>query len=226
MANLGEVLPQGDAPSTRKTLHLLWLIAWALIVVLAVAFVGMYVFRYYLNYDEAIFGPYWPRRFWLLLHISGGMLALLVGPWQFWTGLRQTVPRVHRWTGRLFLIGVTCGVIGATYLAVTTTFGWAFGVGLGGLAVAWAGSTAMAFYAIRKGVVSVHKEWMTRAYVVTFGFVTFRLFDDWLPTAQLQPEGDRAITFAWFCWAIPLFVTIVIQALMAMRRKDGEWVAP
>jgi hypothetical protein len=37
-----------------------------------------------------------------LIRISGGLLVPFVGPWQFWTGLRRTVPRIHRWTGRLF----------------------------------------------------------------------------------------------------------------------------
>jgi hypothetical protein len=48
-----------------------------------------------------------------LIHTSGGLPALFVGPWQFWTGLRRTVPRIHRWTGRLFLLGVAVGVTGA-----------------------------------------------------------------------------------------------------------------
>jgi hypothetical protein len=27
------------------------------------------------------FDPYWPRRGWPLIRISGGLLALFVGPW-------------------------------------------------------------------------------------------------------------------------------------------------
>ena len=42
---------------------------------------------------------------WLFLHINGGMLALLTGPWQFWTGLRQRNLTIHRWTGRLVSSG-------------------------------------------------------------------------------------------------------------------------
>jgi len=64
------------------------------------------------------------------------------------------------------------------------------------LAAAWASTTAMAYYAIRRGLVEIHKEWMVRAYVVTFAFVTFRVFSDW-PTSHLKPPGDLAITLAW-----------------------------
>ena len=97
---------------------------------------------------------------------------------------------VHRYTGSIFLGGVTAGVIGATYLAFTTTFGWAFGFGILGLATAWASTTCMAYYAIRKGLVEIHKEWVVRAYIVTFAFVTFRVFSDYGPTSHLKPAND------------------------------------
>src|SRR5262252_11068195 len=120
-------------------------LAWAGIVALAVGFVIKYVLFYYRHYDAASFDPYWPRRGWLFLHINGGALALLMGPWQFWTGLRRKRMAVHRWTGRLFLAGVAMGVTGAVGLSVTTTYGWAFAVGIMGLAAAWSITTAMAY---------------------------------------------------------------------------------
>ena len=220
MTNLSGSFPSSKFKTKKRSYSdSLTKIAWTLIVALIVGFLIKYVFHYYLNYDPKSFDPYWSRRGWLLLHVSAGTLALLVGPWQFWTGLRQTMPCAHRWSGRLFLASVAIGVTSAAYLAVTTTFGWAFGIGLSALSLAWAGTTATALYAIRKGAVSVHKEWMIRAYVVTFGFVTFHLLNEWLPTAQLQPDHDRFITNAWFCWVVPLFVTIVMQTLASLRKK-------
>ena len=50
---------------------------------LAGAFVFHYVFPYYLHYNPAEFEGYWPRRGCLLAHISSGMVALLIGPFQF-----------------------------------------------------------------------------------------------------------------------------------------------
>ncbi len=102
----------------------LGIVAWTALVAIAVAFILKDVFHYYLNYNAAAFNPYWPRRGGLLLHITGGMVALLTAPWQFFTGLTGRRMNVHRYTGRIFLGGVTAGVIGATYLAFTTTFGW------------------------------------------------------------------------------------------------------
>src|SRR6476646_3095692 len=88
------------------------IVAWGALVIVALAFIKKYVFHYYLNYNPTAFDPYWPRRAGLLLHITGGMVALLTGPWQFFTGLTGKRMNVHRYTGRIFLAGVTAGVIG------------------------------------------------------------------------------------------------------------------
>jgi len=197
-------------------------LAWAAIVSIAVAFVLKYVFHYYLHYNPAAFDAYWPRRGGLLLHISGGTLALLTGPWQFFTGLRRKHMNVHRWTGRLFLVGVAAAATGATYLAITTPYGWAFGFGLIGLAAAWVSTTGMAYYAIRKGLVEIHKEWMIRAYVVTFAFVTFRVFSDYGPTSRLQPEHDLSVTLTWASWVVPLFISELILQLRRIRKASPK----
>ncbi len=97
----------------------LTIIVWTAIVGIAIAFVLKYVFHYYLNYNTTAFDPHWTRRAWLLLHITGGMIALLTAPWQLFTGLTGKRMNVHRYTGRAFVGGVTVGVIGATYLAFT-----------------------------------------------------------------------------------------------------------
>jgi hypothetical protein len=108
--------------------------ASAAILAIASAFVFKYVFRYYLNYNQAAFNDpdlgaanYWANRGWLLMHMTGGMLALLTGPWQLWSGFRARYVRLHRWTGRLFLGSVAVGSVGAYHMAIHTTFGWGFG---------------------------------------------------------------------------------------------------
>jgi len=198
------------------------IVAWVAIVAIAVTFVLKYVFHYYLNYNAAAFDPYWPRRAGLLLHITGGMVALLTAPWQFLTGLTGKRMNVHRYTGRIFLAGVSAGVIGATYLAFTTTLGWAFGFGILGLAAAWASTTGMAYYAIRKGLVEIHKEWVVRAYIVTFAFVTFRVFNDYGPTSNLKPANDLRITLAWACWVVPLCINELILQLRRMIKPTAR----
>jgi len=222
MAHATISAPIGAPPAgSRIKVAATWF-AWAGILALAASFVFKYVLFYYRHYDAASFDTLWPRRAWLFLHINGGTLALLTGPWQFWSGLRQRHMSIHRWTGRLFLLGVAAGVAGAVGLVVKEVGYWAFGVGLMGLAAAWLVTTSMAYYSIRKGLVALHKEWMIRAYVVTFAFVFFRVLSDYSPMSRLRPEGDRDITIAWACWVVPLAVTEMIFQLRRVRAAVRE----
>jgi hypothetical protein len=52
--------------------------------------------------NEARFAGYWPRRWWLLLHICTGIVALLSGPVQLWLGFTDRRPALHR------RLGLTC----------------------------------------------------------------------------------------------------------------------
>src|SRR5580765_1372364 len=46
---------------------------------------------------------YWPRRGWLLIHIAGGLVALLSGPVQLWLGLHDVKMHVHRRLGIIYI---------------------------------------------------------------------------------------------------------------------------
>jgi uncharacterized membrane protein len=190
-----------------------------LVVVLLVAcwFVVRYVFYYYLHYNAAGFAEFWTRRGGLLVHITSGMVALLIGPLQFSRRVRQKYLGFHRMLGRVYLIAVACGASAALYLAITTIEGrpWAFG--LIGLILAWVTTSAMAYYAIRQRQVQVHQEWMVRSYIVTFAFVTYRLLYDVPPFSHLGPDLQRSLTYIWACWALPLLAAEVILQLRRMR---------
>ncbi len=194
-------------------------VSWAAICLLAAAFIAKYVFHYYLDFSPNGLAVFWPRRWGLLIHISAGTLALALGPFQFWTGLRNRLTKVHRWTGRLYLLAVAAGSAAGLYMAITTTGGWDYGVALGGLALAWAGCATVAYVAIRQRAINLHRRWMIRTYVVTFAFVVYRLLDEWLPTSQLKPDHDRGVAIAWACWVVPLMITVLIQGLQDARRK-------
>jgi len=221
IAASGSVVSSGQGSTSTFALKL---IASAAILALAAAFVGKYVFRYYLHYNQAAFtdpdlgaANYWAMRGWLLMHMTGGMVALLTGPFQFWTGFRIRYARLHRWMGRILLCGVAVGSIGAFRMAIGTTFGWAFGFSLLMLVTAWFTSGGMALYAILKGQVQIHKAWMIRTYVVTFAFVLQRVLNDYYPGPRLQPDLDRATTAVWAAWVVPLLFTELILQLRRMR---------
>jgi Predicted membrane protein (DUF2306) len=185
--------------------------AWIILIALALAFIVAYAAHYIVQLNETAFGPYWPRRGALLLHVGAGIIALLTAPFQFWSGYRRMPMGVHRWVGRVFVGSVLVGSVGALHLSVTTTFGWAFGFATMMMNMAWISTTAMAYYAIRRRLIAVHKEWMMRAYAITFAFVIIRLFNDVLPTSQLAGK-ELAITLPWASWALPfLAIELILQ---------------
>jgi uncharacterized membrane protein len=197
-------------------------LALAVILLLAGAFVFHYVFPYYLHYNPALFDEYWPRRGWLLAHITSGMVALMIGPFQFSRWLRQRYLRLHRVMGRVYLIAVLCGAIGALGLSITTPDGRPWSIGLQGLILAWVTTAGMAYYAIRQRQIQVHQEWMVRSYVVTFAFVTYRFLYDVPPMSRVGPVNERSITYIWACWAVPLLATEVILQLRRMRPRAAQ----
>jgi hypothetical protein len=108
--------------------------------------------------------------------IVAGMLALLLGPVQFWLGLTMREKLLHRILGGAYVLAVLCSGGAALYLATHTDFGWVFGMGLAVMSLAWIASTAISTISILLHSVEQHREWMIRSYVLTFGFVTFRIF--------------------------------------------------
>lgn len=199
------------------------LLALGLVLAVAVFFVVQYVFHYYLNYSPAGLQVFWPRRAVFLLHITGGMVAILIGPFQFSRRIRQRYLKLHRILGRAYLIGILVAALASIRLATTvaTAEGLAWASALFALAVAWLTTAGMAFYAIRKRQIAVHKEWMVRSYVVTSAFVTFRLFNDFGPTSHIQPAYDRSVTILWVCWVLPLLAAEVILQLLRMPKSPA-----
>jgi hypothetical protein len=187
----------------------------AIVGAAAIFFVAIAALPYYLS---ASYGPpeYATKKGWLLLHISGGIVAILTGPLQLWLGLGNRSMTWHRRMGMAYLAAVGAGALGGYYLAFRTDFGWLFGASLASLATAWVTTTAMAFLAIKRWHVEQHKEWMIRSYVLTFAFVLFRLLQPLLQ--NVGPITDQLAAAGWLCWTMPLLGTeLVLQGRKILR---------
>ena len=179
----------------------------------------------YLLQDPRVMARYEPRRWWLLMHVTAGSVALLTGPVQLWLGISGRAMRArgavrpHRWLGLVYVGAVAIGALAAFKLAANTTLGWVFGFGITGLGVAWLATTTRAVVAIRRGLVELHRDWMIRSYVVTFAFVTFRVLWTILAAAGIGSLPEQLAAASWFCWAVPLLAPeIVLQG----RRMSGH----
>jgi hypothetical protein len=172
----------------------------------ALWFLNLFAFQY-LEVDRDRFGIYWPRHEWLFVHIVAGMLALFLGPIQLWLGLNRQNKLLHRILGGGYVLAVLVSASAAFYLARHTDFGWVFGMGLTAMSVAWIISTAFAAIAICRHLIEQHREWMIRSYVLTFGFVTFRVFTLALQLRGIGTTLEQMTAASWFSWSAPLLIT-------------------
>jgi hypothetical protein len=192
------------------------------VAILAIVFINSYALKYLLP-SAATLGIYEPRRDWLIVHVAAGAAALLLGPAQFWLATKNNFGIWHRALGVGYVIAIVMSATAAVYLAVHTTFGWVFGMGMVSLAAVWIGTTALAVLAICRFAIQQHKEWMIRSYVVTFSFVFFRVVVEVLETMEVGTLTDRLVAASWLCWSIPLFILEgVLQGRKMFLPAEGK----
>ena len=183
-----------------------------LIVVLLIAiyFIFNDALQYFIFTEESYGAYFWQRVNWVFPHVVCGIIALLIGPFQFSNGLRAKYIKWHRRSGYVYLTAILIGGIASLGLAFTSKVNITYMMGLTFLAVAWFLTSGMALFCILKRKILQHKEWMIRSYVVTFAFVVFRLSSDVLRHYEIVDHPDRGALLSWACWAVPLLFTEVI----------------
>ena len=116
-------------------------------------------------------------RHLLIPHALCGLAALLAGPIQFSSRLRQRHLKFHRVLGRIYVISVFIGAFTGIALAAGRP-------GMPGTCVqaaAWIVCTTAALITARKRQIAQHRQWMVRSYAVTFTFVSSRVLNLWPP---------------------------------------------
>ncbi|GAA3644056.1 hypothetical protein GCM10022200_30090 [Microbacterium awajiense] len=164
-----------------------------------------------------------PVQVALYTHIAAAALALALGPFQFWRGLRDRMPRVHRITGRTYLIAVAIGGIAGLAIAPFSPAGWVGLFGFGALGVLWLITGWRAYRSIRRRDIASHQAWMIRNYALTFAAVTLRI---WLPLMLLTPlwlgmpwEFDSAFANAYAAVPFLAWLPNLLVAEWLIRRR-------
>jgi hypothetical protein len=178
-------------------------VAWLLAASLALHFLAT-TYQKYVYPDPGAYGMFWSRRSWLWTHLSGGVLAMLLGALQLVGPLRTGYPRIHRWTGRGYLLAMLVGSVGAAGLIATSPAPASIRIAFAATGIAWLATACAGFIAIRQKRSLAHRRWMLRNYLVTLAPATFRI-------ALLVP-GVMALAspvlmiplLLWLSWALPL----------------------
>jgi len=114
-------------------------------------------------------------RHLLIPHTLAGVLALVIGPINFSSRIRQRHLKLHRVLGRVYVLSVFVGAFTGIALASGRP-------GLPGTsmqAAAWIVCTTAAFITARNRQIPQHRQWMARSYAVTFTFVSSRVLNLW-----------------------------------------------
>ena len=184
--------------------------------IVAIGFIAGFAVPYF-SLSEARFDQFWPRRWWLVAHLSFGIIALLLAPLQIWLGNTRQRLDLHRSLGWTYMATILASAIASAGLIVQNDVSWLYGVGLTGLAAAWLTTTTFAFLAIKRRKIELHREWMIRSAVVTFAFVWFRIALGTTIAFDIGTMPERFAFAAWSCWSIPLLATEVILQRRRLR---------
>ena len=111
----------------------------------------------------------------LIPHTLAGILALLIGPINFSSRIRQRYLQLHRILGRIYVVSVLIG----SFTGIALASGRPGLPGTAMQAAAWMVCTAAAFMTARNRQIAAHRQWMARSYAVTFTFVSSRVLNLW-----------------------------------------------
>jgi uncharacterized membrane protein len=177
----------------------------ALVVLLSVEIAVVSALRYFTASEPPpppILANAFARPF-LLVHVIGGVTALLVAPVQFVRRVRTRWPALHRATGRVYVGACAIGAPSGLMLALGTTAGPVAATGFAIPALLWPAFTWLGWRAAVEGRFADHRDWMLRSYAITATAITLRLM---LPAAALLGldflPAYRAIS--WLAWSTNL----------------------
>jgi uncharacterized membrane protein len=111
----------------------------------------------------------------LIPHTFAGIFALLIGPVNFSSRIRQRHLQLHRVLGLTYVVSVFVG----SFTGIALAAGRPGLPGTSMQAVAWMVCTTAAFITARNRQIAQHRQWMARSYAVTFTFVSSRVLNLW-----------------------------------------------
>lgn len=149
-------------------------------------------------------------------HIFASIAALALGPFQFFTQGRAKYARLHRLSGRVYLlVGVLLGGSAGLYMAQFAFGGLIARVGFTVLALAWLSTGFMAYRAIRRRDIQNHRRWMIRNFALTLAAVSLRIYLPLGLVAGFKFE-DIYPLIAWLCWIPNL---LIAEWILVSRSK-------
>jgi uncharacterized membrane protein len=153
----------------------------------------------------------------LIPHTLAGIFALLIGPINFSSRIRQRYLKLHRVLGRIYVVSVFVG----SFTGIALAWGRPGLPGTSMQAAAWVVCTTAAVITARNRQIAVHRQWMARSYAVTFTFISSRVLN--LVPAYWSHLGDvlSAVGVIAFTLASLLIVDLGLNWHELTTRRDS-----
>jgi Predicted membrane protein (DUF2306) len=188
-----------------------------LVMTLCSVFIAGFVTRY-LTFDPDVYfseqrETYLRLQLAIGIHVGCGVLALLIGPFQFARRLRQWFVRAHRVTGAVYVASATGLAVSGLVLAPTAYTGPVAATGFALLGVATLFTTWTALRMVLAHRYAEHRRWMIYSFSLIWAGVMLRI---WVPI-YLVLTGVGLVDFsfetayaaiAWLCWVPNLLLAI------------------
>ena len=156
-------------------------------------------------------------RHLLIPHTLAGSLALLIGPINFSSRIRQRHLQLHRVLGLIYVISVFVG----SFTGIALATGRPGLPGTSMQAAAWMVCTTAALITARNGQIAQHRQWMARSYAVTFTFVSSRVLNLWPVYWSHLGDSLSAVGVVAFTLASLLVVELGLNWRELTTRRDG-----
>jgi hypothetical protein len=153
-----------------------------------------------------------------LVHVIGGGVALMTGPWQLMPGLRARHRALHRATGYVYVGAAALAGSAGLVMGPSAWAGPVAQIGFTALAIAWLTTTALGLHRIVSGDRTEHRAWMTRSFALAFAAVSLRIQSPLLELAGV----DAAIAYQIVAWSSWLPNLVVAQVVLARRNSIGD----
>ncbi|KAF1024570.1 DUF2306 domain-containing protein [Acinetobacter sp.] len=149
------------------------------------------------------------------IHVISSSFVLIAGFTQFFRIFRTHYPRIHRWSGWLYLICILgFSLPSGLILAFSAAGGLSTQISFGLLSLLWAVTTLSAVYFLLKKCWILHRDWMIRSFALSLSALSLRTWK--MGLYSLQPYFDWLTPVhiyqleSWLGWVVNLIIAEII----------------
>lgn len=185
------------------------------LVAIAIVYVLFNNERFLVDPSHPVWNHYEPFKWWLLPHGLAGACVILLGPFQFIDSLRARHAKLHRVTGRVYVVSaVILAPLGAYIQYVVEAQGGTRSFTIAAIvdaALLMSVTLIGLFFAVRRDI-KRHREWMTRSYAVALVFIEVRVI---MGVTGWDSPMDFAIleTVVWCCLVFAVLLGDIANTL-------------